>query len=166
MIYGAVRIKRFSLSVNLFVLGGVDDVSKDRSSKCSLMMPSISLTLIIVVFALCNLWKCFGTMDRAAHQMLVTSQREKSNSTPTWVFPPVLSWTMLRDMEQLMVKHWKIPPMVLLRPSAMSSYTPNNNKNVTIDYLKTVETKDSRSNDLKSEISLKLLSTTLVHSFL
>lgn len=40
----------------------------------------------------------------------------------TCVFPPVLSWTMVRDMEQLMAKHWKNPPIELLRPRAMNSY--------------------------------------------
>lgn len=43
-------------------------------------------------------------------------------SSPTCVFPPVLSWTMVRDMEQLIAKHWKNPPIELLRPRAMNSY--------------------------------------------
>jgi len=30
---------------------------------------------------------------------------------------------MLRDMEQLMAKHWKNPPMELLKPRAISSWT-------------------------------------------
>lgn len=40
---------------------------------------------------------------------------------PTWLLPPVLSCTRLRDMEQLMAKHWKKPPRKLQRPSAISS---------------------------------------------
>lgn len=40
---------------------------------------------------------------------------------PTWLLPPVLSCTMLLDMEQLMAKHWKKPPRKLERPNAISS---------------------------------------------
>lgn len=44
-----------------------------------------------------------------------------SHLRPTCVLPPVLSCTKLRDMEQLTGKHWKKPPMRLLRPRATSS---------------------------------------------
>lgn len=47
--------------------------------------------------------------------------RTCSHPRPTCVLPPVLSCTKLRDMEQLMGKHWKKPPMRLLRPRATSS---------------------------------------------
>lgn len=48
-------------------------------------------------------------------------QREAVLPRPTWLLPPVLSCTRLRDMEQLMAKHWKKPPRKLQRPSAISS---------------------------------------------
>lgn len=41
---------------------------------------------------------------------------------PTCVLPPAPSCTRLRDMEQLTGKHWKMPPMRLLRPRATSSW--------------------------------------------
>lgn len=40
----------------------------------------------------------------------------------TCVCPPVLSCTVLRDMDPLTGKHWNIPPMELHRPIANSSY--------------------------------------------
>lgn len=48
-------------------------------------------------------------------------QREAVPPSPTWLLPPVLSCTRLRDMEQLMAKHWKKPPRKLERPRAISS---------------------------------------------
>jgi len=48
-------------------------------------------------------------------------RREAALPRPTWLLPPVLSCTRLRDMEQLMAKHWKKPPRKLQKPSAISS---------------------------------------------
>ena len=39
----------------------------------------------------------------------------------TWVFPPVLSWTRLRDIEQVIGKLWKNDPTELHIPKAISS---------------------------------------------
>lgn len=34
---------------------------------------------------------------------------------------PMLSWTILREKEQLMAKHWNTAPMALHKPRASSS---------------------------------------------
>ena len=89
-----------------------------RERKCSFLQSVLfeeGIIYTVILFARklnLQLWLC------CPH----ASPAEERDMVPTWVLPPALSWTRLRDMEGQTAKHWKKPPTVLLRPSATSSY--------------------------------------------